>query len=325
MPSPVKILIAHSVASQLQERMTVPHAITPIQEQSDAEMRELLAGTDVLVSGLYKPEWKLTATRRPLLVHSTGAGVDGIAFGSLPPASTVCNVYGHERGVAERVFMHALALQQGLLGLDRNLRRGNWTPQRAYLPELRDKHLLILGFGHIGRELVRWGKFLDMRVTVLTRTAKAGRDANLGLEAFGPLSALHSQLPKADFVVIAIPSTTGTVDLINEVELKLMKSTAFIINVGRGPVINEDALYAALRDRRIGGAGLDVWYRYPAPGQDGLPAIRPFQELDNVIMTPHKPTIETMEFRWGEIAANIARRAAGHPLLNVVWQHAEQH
>ena len=98
-----------------------------------------------------------------------------------------------------------------------------------------------------------------------------------------------------------------------------MKPTAFVLNVGRARVINEEALYHALHTRRIAGAGLDVWYQYPETEKEKkLPSRFPLQELDNVIMTPHKPTIETMEYRWGEIAENIGRFARSEPLHNVV-------
>lgn len=97
-----------------------------------------------------------------------------------------------------------------------------------------------------------------------------------------------------------------------------MKSSAYIVNVGRGPVLNEDALYHALKTRQIAGAGLDVWYNYPAPGQNLRPSRQPFHELDNVIMTPHKPTIETMSYRWKEIAANLNRFSRGEALVSVV-------
>lgn len=97
-----------------------------------------------------------------------------------------------------------------------------------------------------------------------------------------------------------------------------MKSTAFIVNVGRAAVINESAFYEALRARRIAGAGLDVWYQYPGPGQNRLPSRLPFHELDNVILTPHKPTVETMEYRWRAIAMNIGRFARGEPLENEI-------
>lgn len=103
-----------------------------------------------------------------------------------------------------------------------------------------------------------------------------------------------------------------------------MKPTAFLINVARGPIVDEAALFAALRDRRIAGAAIDVWYQYPAAGARGLPSQYPFQDLDNVVMTPTNSgfTEGTMRFRWAEIAANVRRLVAGEPLVNVVWPKA---
>jgi len=157
-----------------------------------------------------------------------------------------------------------------------------------------------------------------MDVTVLTRRP-VNDQVGPGARHLGGLDELPRHLPKADFIVVAIPAAAGTVDLIAAREFALMKPTACLVNVGRGPVINEQALYDALRYRRIAGAGLDVWYRYPlALGQTQLPARLPFHELDNIIMTPHKPTAETMVYRWRAIAGNIARLARGEALQRVV-------
>lgn len=320
---PVRIAIDARFAPDLAARLTVPHELIELDNLDDEAVRALLPSLDAVVSGLFKSEWHVPSTQRPLLVQSVGAGVDGIAIPALPPGSTLCNVYGHERAVAERAFTHMLNLQQGVLNLDRNLRQGNWTPERPFLPEVSGKNLLVLGLGHIGRELVRWGHFLDMNVSALTRTANPERVADLNLTAFGPLADLADHLPQADFVIIAIPSAEGTIDLINAPALGRMKPSAFIINVGRGPVINEADLYAALKERRIGGAGLDVWWCYPTEDQPCLPANSPFHELDNVVMTPHKPTLETMAYRWGVVAENIAHHINGDPHQNLVWQHPD--
>ncbi|MEJ6600947.1 MAG: 2-hydroxyacid dehydrogenase [Opitutaceae bacterium] len=319
--NPVRIAIDARFAPALAARLTVPHKLIELDHLDDEAVRALLPNLDAVVSGLFKSEWHVPSTQRPLLVQSVGAGVDGISIPVLPSGSTLCNVYGHERAVAERAFAHMLNLQQGVLKLDRNLRQGNWTPERPFLPEVSGKNLLVLGLGHIGRELVRWGQFLDMKVTVLNRSASPERAADLNLTAFGPLAELAMHLPSADFVIIAIPSAAGTIDLISTTELTLMKASAFIINVGRGPVINEAALYTVLAERRIGGAGLDVWWTYPTDDQPCHPATAPFHELDNVVMTPHKPTHETMHYRWGVIAENIAHHLNGTPHHNVVWQH----
>ena len=313
----LKIAVHKNFGAELEAALTTPHELTTFQNESDPEMAALLAGTDVLVWGAFKAPWRDPRGCALRLVHSTGAGTDGIDFAGLPPGCTVCNVYGHERGVAEQAFLLMLALQRNLFGLDAALRRGDWTPQRPYLPELRGRRLLILGLGHIGQQLVRWGQFLEMKITVLTRTPAKARDEKLAVPV-DDLRKLGAFLPDADFIVIAIPAAAGTVDLIGEKEFQLMKPGAFIVNVGRGPVINEEALYEALSSRRIAGAGLDVWYQYPAAGQNRLPSRRPFQELDNVIMTPHKPTIETMAYRWKEIAENIRRLVHGEPLHRIV-------
>ncbi len=315
---PLKIVVPRLFANELAAQLTGPHELVPFGGQDDAAMAALLAEADVLVSGAYKAAWRPPAGAPLRLIHSVGAGVDGIDFSAVPAGCTVCNVYGHDRGVAEQAFMHLLALHKCLFGLDAALRRGDWTPARTYLPEMIGHHLLILGAGQIGQALVRWGRFLGMEVTVLTRRPAAKR-VGPGLRHLGGLDELTRHLPLADFVIVAIPAAAGTVDLISTREFALMKPTACIVNVGRGPVINEEALYESLRTRRIAGAGIDVWYQYPsAPGQIQRPGRFPFHELDNIIMTPHKPTAETMAYRWRAIAGNIARLVAGEPLLRIV-------
>lgn len=317
--TPTRIAISPKFAPQLARELSIPHALALLPDEGDAEIARILAGSDVLVGGTFKPTWQNANGSALRLVHVVGAGLDGIAFASLPPTCRVCNVFGHERGVTEQAFLLILALHKKLFALDRALRNGDWNWETACLPEIRGRNLLILGYGHIGQELARWGYFFGLNVTALTRTPGKERNTDVTPAYLGHLSELEAHLPDADFVVIAIPATAATADRIHERQFNLMKRTAFIINVGRAAVINESALYAALRDRRIGGAGLDVWYKYPVLGQRGMPSHEPFHTLDNVIMTPHKPSIETMEFRWREIAKNIARLAMGEPLVNQVW------
>ena len=312
---PLRIVTNQGFAADLARELDVPHVLKIIKDQSDAEIAHLLSDANILVMATFKAEWRDPQRCALQLVHSTGAGTDWIDFASLPADCKVCNVYGHERGVAEQAFSMVLALQKNFFRLDAALRKGDWTHQTPYLSELRGRNLLVLGLGHVGQELVRWGHFLEMKITVLTRSPTKDRYEKHGLHAIGSLKELGTHLKDADFVIVAIPATKDTVDLIAEKELEQMKPSAFIINVGRAPVINEAALYQALRARSIAGAGLDVWYQYPDKvSQIRLPAQQPFQELDNVIMTPHKPTFETMAYRFGEIAENIRRFARDEPL-----------
>jgi phosphoglycerate dehydrogenase-like enzyme len=118
-----------------------------------------------------------------------------------------------------------------------------------------------------------------------------------------------------------VPAERGDARLIGADELARMKPDAVLINVARGPIVGEDALYQALLERWIGGAVLDTWYRYPGPGDQGVrPSRHPFHELANVVMTPHCSgwTEGLIERRFAVIADNIERLRDGRPLLNRV-------
>jgi len=121
-------------------------------------------------------------------------------------------------------------------------------------------------------------------------------------------------------VLISMPATRDTVGLMDRRRLGLMKPAAFLINVARAEIVDEDALYEALAERSIAGAALDVWYRYPRAAGPSLPATRPFHELPNVLMTPHVSgwTEGMLEARAKLIAENIRRIAVGEIPLNLV-------
>ena len=157
-----------------------------------------------------------------------------------------------------------------------------------------------------------------MRVVTLTASGRAGDPApDLAL---GP-DGLTRLLEAADFVVVACPLSAATRGLIGAAQLARMKPGAVLINVARGAIIEERALFEALRARRIGGAVLDTWYRYPsAAAPAARPADLPFHELDNVLMTPHCSswTAGLMPRRFALIGDNLERLQSGRPLLNQV-------
>jgi phosphoglycerate dehydrogenase-like enzyme len=127
-------------------------------------------------------------------------------------------------------------------------------------------------------------------------------------------------LQRSDYVVIAMPATRDTIGSIDRRRLDLMKSTAFLVNVSRAEIVDEDALYDALAQRSIAGAALDVWYRYPSHPGPAAPATRPFHKLPNVLMTPHVSgwTDGMLEARAELIAESIRRVAQGQTPLNLV-------
>ena len=171
--------------------------------------------------------------------------------------------------------------------------------------EVIGKTLGILGFGHIGQEVARLAQAFDMKI----RSLRSGHSR----------AELEALLEASDFLVLACPLTPETRGLIGPAELARMRPSASLINVARGEVVDEAALYEALRDRRIRSAAIDVWYQYPKDGAPRMPSRFPFQELDNVILTPHCSawTERVVNLRFHDIAANIDRLVAGEPLVNV--------
>src|SRR5205823_5925356 len=124
--------------------------------------------------------------------------------------------------------------------------------------ELRGRRVLIVGLGRIGREIARWAHFVGMPVSAVTEHPTEARRTDAGLERLGGLADLPSFAADADFLIIAIPHTPSTTSLINEQVIDALKSTAYVINVGRGPVVDQWALYGALASNRIAGAAIDV-------------------------------------------------------------------
>jgi len=293
----------------------------PAPTLRDEDVVPLLRDADAFVSKAFTPAMGAAAGRLRL-IHAPGAGTNSIDFDVVPAHVAVCNVFGHEVSIAEHVMMMILALNADLLNMDARFRRADWSDRKTRPPrhEIRGRTLAVIGLGHIGAEVCRLGAAFGMRVLGVTRAPSAQRQAALGLAGMAGLDRLREVLAEADAVVVALPLEAGTAGIIGARELAAMKPTATLVNVARGELIDEAALYAALRDGRIAGAAIDVWYRYPESAESVRPASHPFHELANVIMTPHIAgwTVETFRHRWAAIDENLRRLGTGEPLLNVV-------
>ena len=276
---------------------------------------------DILVSNHWRADYPPAPNVR--LVQSVATGVDLFDLAALPSGAAVCNSFGHETAIAEYVVMTWLALHHRLFDIagefrERGSWRTSWVESGAPHGEVRGSTLGIVGYGRVGREVARRAAPFGARILAANRTP---RDPDPGVERVFPLAELDAMLPECDTVALCTalgPETTG---LIGASRLGLMKPNAFLINIARGPVIDEDAIFAALRDRRIGGAALDVWWQYPTPSEPNRRGSKyPFHDLPNVIVTPHNSgwTSGMVRRRWDEVAENIRRFAAGQPLINVV-------
>jgi phosphoglycerate dehydrogenase-like enzyme len=288
------------------------------------ELPALLVDADAIVCmRLTAADTKRASSLR--LVQVFGAGDDEIAPDALPPGCVLANVYEHGRSIAEWALMVMLALSRRLLVHDRHLRQGIWHESVHALPvserDLESRTVGAIGFGHIGRHLAELARALGMRVIAVTRSPS---DARAGLQHVAwlrGLDALPELLVEADFAVVCLPLVGETRGLIGERELELLGPESYLLNVARGPIVDETALYKALRDGTIAGAALDVWYRYPSRiGEETLPATQAFWELDNVLMTPHSSgwVDVTLPRRWRFVASQLERLAKGRPLENVL-------
>jgi phosphoglycerate dehydrogenase-like enzyme len=317
--APLHVVVYHAFAEPIRAHLTIPAEIVPIPSEAGPEVVDAIRDADVLVNGVFRQEWAAIPTRLRL-IHALGAGYDGIALDAVPAGCRVANVYGHEYGIAEYVFMTMAALNRELLQADAALRRGEW--RGGPLRELRGRRVLIVGLGRIGREVARWARFVGMPVSAVTEHPTEERRVAANLDRLGSLDDLEAMAADADFLVIAIPHNAATAGRIGDGVLAALPPTAYVINVGRGPVIDQWALYRALTEGRLAGAAIDVWYHYPTGGTDPVqPSDAPFHELPNVILTPHTAgyTEGTMRHRFVAIAENIRRLAADEPLENVVW------
>jgi phosphoglycerate dehydrogenase-like enzyme len=264
------------------------------------------------------------ARTRCRLVHVPGAGSEQIACDALPAGTTVCNVHGHEVPIAEftlhAILEHVLRPWQYPERLDAEAWAASYAA-RAPHDEAYGKTVAILGFGHIGQEIARRARAFGMHVVAVTRSGHPG-PADLAHEHVA-VAALDDVLPRVGVLVVCCPLDEGTRGLIGERRLGLLPPGALLVNVARAEVVDEQALYEALRDQRLGRAVLDVWYRYPRKGQAPVaPSRWPLHELPNVRATPHISAITPalLERRYGFMARNVERLQDGLPLANVIFR-----
>ena len=302
--------------------LQTPWMIEVVDTADQIELAKAVADADAMISMNWHKDMPPAPKLR--LLHLPGAGTDDIAFESVPPRTTVCNVFEHEIGIAEYVLGAMLQWVIAIPRMDAALRRGDWHGSHLCGPrheELFGQTLGIVGYGRIGREVATRARPFGLEILACSRTPGPGDGL---VEQVAPMSGMDALLARSDFVLLALPLDASTAGMIGQAQIGRMKPNAVVINVARGALIDERALYEACRDRRIGGAVIDTWYRYPAAGEThGAPSNLPFHELENVIMTPHGSgwTQGLLPRRCRLIAQNLDRLARGEPLVNTVHSH----
>jgi len=239
------------------------------------------------------------------------------------PHLTIHNLHHNAAPVAELAMALLLAAAKFVLPFDRALRQNDWRPRYAPSPAglLTGKTALILGYGAIGQRVARACHAFDM--TVLATKRQVAVTADPYTAEIHPAGALASLLPRADALLICLPLTPETEGLIGARELALLPPGAVLVNIGRGAIVEQHALYAALSSGQLRAAGIDVWYQYPTVEEaraNTPPANVPFHELDNIVMSPHRggASDETGRLRMAALARLLNGAARGDLIPNQV-------
>ena len=245
-------------------------------------------------------------------VHTRSAGLDGLLFPELVDSAVELTngtgVFGESLG--EFALAGILFFAKDLGRMMRNQAAEKWEP--FDVAEIAGQTVGIVGYGDIGREVAARARAMGMRVVAVKRHAAAAEDAYA--ERIYTPAQTAEMIALADYIVVTAPLTAETRGMIGERELAAMKRSAVVINLGRGPVIDEAALVRALAERRIRGAVLDVFDTEP------LPAGHPFYSMDNVLVSPHTAdhTVDWLERAMQFFLDNFARFEKGEPLKNLV-------
>lgn len=274
------------------------------------------SGADVLVPAMSRVDGPVMDAVRPALIQQFGAGLEGVdleaaAARQIPVANVPADQTGNAGSVAELAVLH-------LLVLSRRFDQARACLQDRRLGEpisrgLAGQTATVVGLGAIGREVLLRLRPFGVRLVGMGRRPRAGMDgAVIALtDEYRPLSELPAALAVTDLLVLCLPLTASTRGLIGAGELGALRPGGIVVNVGRGPVVDHDALVAALRSGRLEGAGLDVFWTEPIDPADPVLAA-------NVIATPHVGGVTTHAYRATaqEFAANVERLRRGEPLEN---------
>lgn len=286
---------------------------------------ELLADIDVL--GCTFPPENIGDLRNVGLVQIASAGYTQLVGLGLPARGVrACNALGvFDVPIAEWNIAMMDNLLRDLRGMIRNQDQGIWDRDVRFQRELRGLTVGFWGYGGIGRETARLAKALGMRIHVLARNGVKERTHTYRIPGTGDpegklpdrvfsLEQKEEFLGSLDFLILAMPLTPATTGIVGERDLQMLKPTAYVLNPARGPLIQESALLAALREGRIAGAALDTHYHYP------MPPAHPLWRLPNVIMTPHISGSSGSPFFlmriWDIFVQNVERLQRNQPLLN---------
>jgi phosphoglycerate dehydrogenase-like enzyme len=310
--APLTVLVMHKIEPHHEAMIRAVDPRVTVVTTSDADRALALAPQAEVIVAWQIPQAMLDRATVLKWIHSTAAGVDGL----LSPAVTsgrvtlTSSVGIHTIGLPEHIMAMILAFARRLHIAVRNQARHRWDRAPSIGEEIHGKVLGILGLGSIGRSLAARATAFGMRVIGTKRTVEPLAD----VDRVFPPSGTDEVLRESDYLAIILPLTPETRGLVDRRALTLMRRSAVLINVGRGPVVVEAALIEALQARTIAGACLDVFEREP------LPVDSPLYDMENVIITPHVSgaSVKSLDRAIPLFCDNLRRYLDGALMRNVV-------
>lgn len=309
--------LSPELASKIEETLVgsqLTLSMSPPNSPADFAMREIV-DTEIFYGGYLPPE-QFELARQLKWVQVPFAGVNRLlSYRQIVESDiTVTNSVGVSApAIADQVLAYMLIFSRRLHDQFRTQQSKEWKHYDKLL-ELNGRTVGIIGHGNIGREVAKRARAFGMRV-IATKHNTQGDYPELDLVL--PSNQLNRLLTESDYVVMCVPLTLETQGMLGRAEFELMKPDAIFINIARGQVIKEAELINVLREKRIGGAALDVAEKEP------LPAESPLWEMENVIVTPHSSgNFENFMPRSVELFCRNLQRYMNHePLLNLVDKH----
>ena len=295
--------------------------VTIVQLTDYERISEEITDADIVIGWSIRGE-QIAAAKKLRWIHSTAAAVHALMSPELEAGDIVVTSARAVHGpvVAEHAMALVFAMAKRLRAAAKFQAQRHWAQQEiwdaAQRPrELRDSTMVIVGFGAIGTALAQLAKAIGMHVIAVREHPQKG--SGVAAQTVG-FDGLNQVLPKGDFVVLAAPVTSKTGNLMNAERLALLKRTAYLINVARGALIDEEALIHALNANQFAGAALDVVCQEP------LPPHSPLWAMDNVFITPHTAGLaeKLWDRQYENFTENLRRFLAGKALLWTVDKHA---
>ena len=309
----MKIIIPNLNEEDLNTVRAIAPDVNFVVSASAEETQREIEDADAIFEHGVSPEM-IRRAKKLRWIQRGGVGVEGLMFPELVNSDIVlANARGTTGiNIAEHVMALILAFSRTINILVKRQMDKVWE-SRANLPviEIAGETLGIIGLGSIGLQVAKRAHAFDIRLLAVDATQTEKPDY---VESLWRLDRLHEMLEQADFVSICCPLTPETEGMMSTAEFRVMKPTAFLINIARGKIVDQPALIEALRAGKLAGAGLDVTNPEPLPEES------PLWEMDNVIITPHhagqSPKAPRRVFEL--FCENLKRFVAGEPLINVV-------